>query len=90
VILRIHISRETPEGSLFLSKYIVIVPIVMQFQEKEIQRMIHACQYYRSMIGSQNKKLYSQYDSLIHKLHNYEQEMECPDCWHPDSVCNIH
>ncbi len=52
--------------------------------------MIHACEYYRSMIRSQDKDLAAKYDSVIHKLHNYEQEMDCPDCWDPDSVCNIH
>jgi hypothetical protein len=62
----------------------------MQFHEKEIQRMLHACQYYASMVRSQDKDLAERYDSVIHKLHNYEHEMECPDCWDPDSVCNVH
>ena len=62
----------------------------MQFHEKDIQRMIHACQYYMCMVSSQDQTLAKKYESVIHKLHNYEQEMECPDCWDPDSVCNIH
>ncbi len=62
----------------------------MQFHEKEIQRILHACEYYRSIIRSQDKDLAVKYDSVIHKLHNYEQEMDCPDCWDPESTCNIH
>ncbi len=52
--------------------------------------MLHACQYYASMVRSQDKDLAERYDSVIHKLHNYEHEMDCPDCWDPDSVCNVH
>ena len=43
-----------------------------------------------SMVRSQDKDLAERYDSVIHKLHNYEHEMDCPDCWDPDAVCNIH
>jgi len=60
------------------------------FNEKEIQRIVHACEYYRSMIRTQDKDLAIRYDKVIHKLHNYEQEMECPDCWEPDGECVIH
>ena len=62
----------------------------MQLHEQDISRMLHACEYYRSIIRSQDKDLASKYDKVIHKLHNYEQEMECPDCWDPESVCNLH
>ena len=83
-------DQRDPKRGSFLSKYIVIVIIIMQFHEKEIQRMIHACQYYGSMIRSQDKELGEKYDDVVHKLHNYEQEMDCPDCWDPDSTCIIH
>ena len=62
----------------------------MQFHEKEIQRIVHACEYYRSIVRSQDKDLASKYEAVIHKLHNYEQEMDCPDCWDPEGVCNVH
>ena len=41
----------------------------MQFHEKEIQRILHACEYYRSIIRSQDKNLAEKYDSVIHKVY---------------------
>ena len=61
----------------------------MQFHGRDIQRMIHACEYYGSLVRSHDATLAAHYDKTIQKLHNYAQEMACPDCWDPQSVCNI-
>jgi len=61
----------------------------MQFHGRDIQRMIHACEYYGSLVRSHDATLASHYDKTIQKLHNYAQEMDCPDCWDPQSVCNL-
>ena len=51
--------------------------------------MIHACEYYAAVVRTQDGNLGYQYDKTIRKLHNYEQEMECPDCWDPESQCQL-
>ena len=61
----------------------------MQFHGRDIQRMIHACEYYGSLVRSHDATLAAHYDKTIQKLHNYAQEMDCPDCWDPQSVCNL-
>ena len=60
----------------------------MQFHGRDIQRMIHACEYYGSLVRSHDATLASHYDKTIHKLKSYAQEMDCPDCWDPESTCN--
>ena len=61
----------------------------MQFQGRVIKRMLHACEYYAAVARTQDPTLGYHYDKTIHKLKNYAQEMDCPDCWDPDSTCNI-
>ena len=41
------------------------------------------------MVRTQDPTLGYHYDKTLHKLHNYAQEMDCPDCWDPESTCNI-
>ncbi len=63
---------------------------MMQFHEKDVTRMLRACEYYKSIVGNQDPSVAQEYDKVIHKLHSYEQEMECPNCWDPTSTCEIH
>ena len=63
---------------------------MMQFREGDIKRIIHACEYYRSIIRSQDADLAKKYDRVLDHLHDYQTEMECPDCWDPESICEIH
>lgn len=56
----------------------------MQFNEKDIHRLIEACSTYQERTGSEY--MWDQYEHLKHKLHNYETEHECPDC----VLCDIH
>ena len=48
----------------------------MQFHGRDIQRMIHACEYYGSLVRSHDATLASHYDKTIQKLHDYAQEMD--------------
>ena len=48
----------------------------MQFHGRDIQRMIHACEYYGSLVRSHDATLAAHYDKTIQKLHNYAQEMD--------------
>ncbi len=63
---------------------------MIQFREGDIKRIIHACEYYRSIISSQDADLAKKYDKVLHHLHDYQIEMECPDCWDPESTCEVH
>ena len=63
---------------------------MMQFHEKEVNRILRACEYYKSAIGNQDPSIAEEYDKVNHKLHSYEQEMDCPDCWDPTSTCALH
>ncbi len=63
---------------------------MMQFREGDINRIVHACEYYRSMIRTQDPELAKKYDRVLDHLHDYQTEMECPDCWDPEGNCVIH
>jgi len=63
---------------------------MIQFREGDVRRIVHACEYYRSMISAQDPLLAEKYDKVIHKLHSYGTELECPNCWDPESSCEIH
>tara|TARA_R100001082_G_C4295992_1_gene130291 strand:- start:418 stop:591 length:174 start_codon:yes stop_codon:yes gene_type:complete len=49
----------------------------MQFNEKDIKSIIQACEYYKFTFKD------GAYDTIIKKLHNYEEEYDCPGCWDP-------
>ena len=49
----------------------------MQFNEKDIKSIIQACEYYKFTFKD------GTYDTIIKKLHNYEEEYDCPGCWDP-------
>ena len=59
----------------------------MQFNENDLGRMLQACEYYKSFT-SNNEGVRREFDYLIHKIHNYESEYECPDCNYVK--CEIH
>ncbi len=54
----------------------------MQFNEREMNRILLAVEHYRDCVQSKP----DEYDQLIDKLHSYEEEYECPDC----VLCTIH
>ncbi len=56
----------------------------MQFNEKDISRLITACERYKEYTGSEY--MWDEYDHLVKKLHDYESEHECPEC----VLCSIH
>ena len=70
-------------GLFFYAYILSAMSRLMQFNEKEMNRILLACEYYRSY-ATGTKAL--EYDRIIDKLHNYEKEYECPDC----VVCSIH
>ncbi|AGH56975.1 hypothetical protein CPXG_00172 [Cyanophage P-RSM6] len=53
------------------------------FNQKDVARMLKACEYYKSFTTGYMKE---EYDNLVQKLHNYEEEIDCPDC----TCCEIH
>ena len=62
----------------------------MQFHEKEIARILNACEYFASVVRPQDPSLGYEYDKTIRKIKSYAQEMDCPDCWDPESTCQVH
>ena len=54
----------------------------MQFNEREMNRILLAVEHYRDCVQSKPEEYYL----LIDKLHSYEEEYECPDC----VLCTIH
>lgn len=56
----------------------------MQFNEKDLSRLLKACEVYQDQTGSEY--MWDEYAHLIHKLKNYEIEHECPEC----VLCDIH
>ena len=65
---------------------------MMQFSERDVQRLIWACQYRKDHINFEKKGAEywdHQMDDLIHKLENYKEEMDCPDCWDPHGTCQV-
>ena len=65
----------------------------MQFNERDVQRLIWTCQWREERIDHKKKGadyFDRQMDDLIHKLENYKSEMECPDCWDPRGECQVH
>ena len=65
----------------------------MQFNERDIQRLIWTCQWRKERIDPKKKGaeyFSNQMDDLIHKLENYQTEMECPDCCDTHSSCAVH
>ena len=61
----------------------------MQFHGRDIQRMLHACEYYAAVVRTQDATLGYHYDKTISKIKDYAQEMDCPAWWDPASTCNI-
>tara|TARA_B100001250_G_C19147957_1_gene506725 strand:- start:98 stop:277 length:180 start_codon:yes stop_codon:yes gene_type:complete len=57
---------------------------MIHFNEKDMARLEKACETYRDQTGSEY--MWDEYTELIHKLKNYEEEIECPDC----VLCSIH
>ena len=57
---------------------------MMQFNEKDISRLITACERYKESTGSEY--MWDEYDHLVKKLHDYESEYSCPEC----VLCTIH
>ncbi len=55
----------------------------MQFNEKEMNRILLACEYYQHYQTGAKKQ---EYEKIIGKLHSYEEEYECPDC----VICSLH
>ena len=62
--------------------------IMMQFNEKDVNRMIRACEYYAHWVCGNHPTGYmkEEYSHLLKKLHNYESQIDCPDC----KCCAIH
>ncbi len=58
--------------------------VKMQLNEKDISRLIKACECYQDRTGSEY--MWDEYEHLLHKLHDYQQEYDCPDC----VLCTIH
>ncbi len=58
---------------------------MIHFNEKDLNRMVKACEYYKSF-AKDNNYITEEFDRLIHKIHNYEHDIECPDC----VLCDIH
>ena len=56
----------------------------MQFKECDIHRLVTACKVYQDQTGSEY--MWDEYEHLIHKLHNYQNEIDCPDC----IACDVH
>jgi len=56
----------------------------MQFKECDIHRLVTACKVYQDQTGSEY--MWDEYEHLIRKLHNYENDISCPDC----VVCDVH
>ena len=55
---------------------------IMQFNEREMNRILLAVEHYKECVGVRS----DEYDKIIDKLHSYEEEYECPDC----VLCTIH
>ena len=57
----------------------------MQFNEKDVSYMLKACEHYKNLHPE------PEYDIVIKKLHNYEEEYDCPGCWDPASehTCRV-
>ena len=57
----------------------------MQFNEKDIKFMLAACEYYKYAFQEPH------FDAIIKKLHNYEEEYDCPGCWDPtlEHTCQV-
>ena len=53
---------------------------MMQFNEKDVNRMIRACEYYEHWVCGNHPTGYmkEEYSHLLKKLHNYESEIDCP------------
>ncbi len=47
--------------------------------------MLKACEHYKNLHPE------PEYDIVIKKLHNYEEEYDCPGCWDPASkhTCRV-
>ena len=47
--------------------------------------MARACEYYKSF-AKPHEAMREEFDRLIHKIHNYEHDIECDDC----VLCELH
>ena len=56
----------------------------MRLTEGDVSRLITACNTYKEHTGSEY--MWDEYEHLIHKLHNYQNDIDCPDC----IVCDVH
>jgi len=54
----------------------------MQFNEREMNRILLAVEHYKECVNTRA----DEYEKIIDKLHSYEEEYECPDC----VLCTIH
>ena len=57
---------------------------MIQFKEKDISRLISACKIYQDQTGSEY--MWEEYECLIKKLKNYEEDTQCSDC----IICDLH
>ena len=57
---------------------------MIQFNEKDISRLISACKVYQDQTGSEYT--WEEYDCLVKKLKNYEEDTQCSDC----IICDLH
>ena len=55
---------------------------MMQFNDKDMDHMIRACEYYEHWVCGNHPTGYmkEEYSHLLKKLHNYKSEIDCPDC----------
>ena len=70
-------------GLFFYAYILSAMSRLMQFNEREMNRILLACEYYYQYTTGDRK---IEYDKLIDKLHSYEEEYECPDC----VICSLH
>ena len=56
----------------------------MRLNEADVHRIIKACNLAKETSGSEY--MWDEYEHLLQKLHDYQQEYECPDC----VLCTIH
>lgn len=58
---------------------------MIHFNERDLDRMARACEYYKSF-AKPHENMVEEFDRLIHKIHNYEHDIECDDC----VLCELH
>ena len=57
---------------------------MIQFNEKELSRLVSACSLAKDGTGSEH--IWDDYEKLLQKIKNYQEEYDCPDCVY----CELH